>query len=241
MTLPKRIQPCPIVEATVELRFDSNVPPEAVFGIVYSALKDNYSGVEQLPITQIPDFVRTKDPNLAFQPHYKIRNENFVLLLGPKTVALASVDEYAGWEGWLEELLSVFAKINELGFISKVSRFGLRYINKFDNNIIKNTNLRIQINEVDVESKETIVRTIVEQGGFNTILQIVDNAMVTVYNQAPGIGSLIDIDVSLELDEIPFFENMERMLNDAHTVEKNQFFTLLKADFLEGLNPEYDK
>ena len=34
--LPEKINPCPILEAIVEIRFDSKVPHEAIFGIIYA-------------------------------------------------------------------------------------------------------------------------------------------------------------------------------------------------------------
>jgi hypothetical protein len=39
MKLPVSISPCPIVESVTEVRFETTVPEDAVFGLVYQALK----------------------------------------------------------------------------------------------------------------------------------------------------------------------------------------------------------
>lgn len=62
---PKKISPCPIVEASVEIRFTSEVLPDAIFGIIYQAFKDEFSSKpEKLPILQLPEQIRSMDRNL---------------------------------------------------------------------------------------------------------------------------------------------------------------------------------
>jgi uncharacterized protein (TIGR04255 family) len=69
MKLPKKISPCPIVEAIIEIRFDASLPGDAIFGIIYNMLKDEYTNLEKLPILELPDAIRTTDPNLMYSPH----------------------------------------------------------------------------------------------------------------------------------------------------------------------------
>ena len=71
MRLPKALDPSPIKEAVVEIRFETPLPSEAVFGVVYNAIHDGYPELEKLPILQVPEAVRAADPNLMFQPHYR--------------------------------------------------------------------------------------------------------------------------------------------------------------------------
>jgi len=37
--LPKSIETCPIIEAIFEIRFESTVPGDAIFGIIYNEFK----------------------------------------------------------------------------------------------------------------------------------------------------------------------------------------------------------
>ena len=61
MKIPKKITSCPLVETIVELRFESSLPPDAIFGVIYQKLKSDYPKVDKLPILQIPEEIRFKD------------------------------------------------------------------------------------------------------------------------------------------------------------------------------------
>jgi uncharacterized protein (TIGR04255 family) len=67
--LPKKISPCPITEAIVELRFESDIPNDAVFGIVYQDFKTDYPVLEDLPILQLPESIRKQDKALHYKPY----------------------------------------------------------------------------------------------------------------------------------------------------------------------------
>ena len=72
MRLPKSISPCPIREAIAEVRFESNVPADAVFGIVYQALQKDFPKSEALPIVALPTLIRDATTDFVFQPHYRL-------------------------------------------------------------------------------------------------------------------------------------------------------------------------
>ncbi|MFH2124995.1 MAG: TIGR04255 family protein, partial [Pseudomonadota bacterium] len=68
-TLPKKITPCPLLEAVSEIRFSSKIEGAAVFGMLYEKLKSDYPGdVKKLPILQLPEQVRASEPSLKFKP-----------------------------------------------------------------------------------------------------------------------------------------------------------------------------
>ena len=48
--LPKKITPCPILEAVVELRFDPSVEEGVVTGLVFSQMKGKFPKLERLPL-----------------------------------------------------------------------------------------------------------------------------------------------------------------------------------------------
>jgi uncharacterized protein (TIGR04255 family) len=70
MKLPKTINPCPIIDALLEIRFRTTTHPNAVFGLIYNTLQEDFPRVESLPILQLPDQVRAADPNFKYKPHY---------------------------------------------------------------------------------------------------------------------------------------------------------------------------
>src|SRR3990172_1532349 len=107
--LPKKISPCPIAEATVELRFSAAVLPDAVFGIIYREFTKDFPGkVEKLPILQLPEAIRAVDPKLMYQPHYKLVAGNLTFQIGPRMTSLSNSKEYIGWENFQSKLKEVF-------------------------------------------------------------------------------------------------------------------------------------
>jgi len=240
MTLPKQINPCPINQAVVEIRFNSSLPSDAVFGVVYNKLKDSYKSAEQLPILQIPEAVRNNDPNLLYQPHYKLIKEHYAFQVGPKVISLAITEQkYTTWESYYEEIQSVFEKIKEIDFISNVLRVGLRYINFFVDDIWENINIDVKIIENEIAGEEIFVRTVLPKDEYKVMLQAGNQLRLEENNQVVGRASIIDIDTSIEGENINFFEDMNSILEKGHSIEKEIFFGLLKDNFLKSLNPEY--
>lgn len=240
MTLPKQINPCPINQAVVGIRFNSSLPPDAVFGVVYNKLKDSYKSAEQLPILQIPEAVRNNDSNLLYQPHYKLTREHFAFQVGPKVISLAITDQkYTTWESYYEEIQTVFEKIKEIEFISDVVRVGLRYINIFADDIWKNININVRVIENEIADEEIFLRTILARDEYKVMLQAGNQLNLEENNQVVGRASIIDIDTSIEGENINFFEDMRSILEKCHSIEKEIFFGLLKDDFKDSLNPVY--
>jgi uncharacterized protein (TIGR04255 family) len=237
--LPKKISPCPIVEAIVELRFSSEVLPDAVFGIIYQAFKDEFSEkVENLPILQLPEPIRSMDPALKYQPYYKLIAGNLILQVGPRVTSLSNVKDYIGWETFSPKIKETFSKLEKLKIIKSVEKLGIRYINFFKLDILDNINLRIVMNDEPLKALQTTLKSEIQEDNFVNILQIANKAKATIQNKAIT-GSVIDIDtVSTDIGET-FFERMENLLEKGHNIEKKLFFSLLKKEFLRTLNPEY--
>lgn len=238
MPLPKKITPCPIVEANIEIRFESEMPSEAVFGVVYNQFKNEYKGIEKLPILQIPEEIRSQDPALMFQACYRLTSENLIISIGPKVISIACVKEYVGWDDFSAKALEILLKINGSGIISKLLRVGLRYINFFDCNILDRIDLSAKIGESSLASNNTFIKTEFTKNDYSIVLQVANNANILISNKQK-IGSIIDIDTSISQFSKDTFGVSSKLLSAAHAEGKQLFISLLKKDFLESLNPEY--
>lgn len=239
MKLPKKIDPCPIVEAVVEIRFDSILPGDAIFGMVYNHFKDDYPTLSKLPILQLPDAIRSKDPNLIFSPHYKMQKDDFVLQIGPKVLSLVNVKEYSGWDTFYSKILETFNIISKLNIVDTVSRFGLRYINVFKNlNIFKYSDFKAVLGDKPYEDVKADITIEMSSGDYINKFKVVNSAKVTVQD-AFFEGSVIDVDISFHKPSKNFFENMEEIIEKSHHEEKKVFFGLLKDSYIQSLNPEY--
>ena len=237
MRLPKKITPCPILETVVAIQFDIAVPVEVFFGLLYNELKDTYKTIEKLPILQIPDAIRSKDPNLIFQPVYRLKNHGFIVACGPKILSISSTPDYAGWEIFYPTIISAFDKVKNMNFFSKINKLGIRYINFFQDDIFKNINLKITHEKLKLQN-EMYFRTNIHEEKFHHILQIANDTAVK-HNGQEKKGSIIDIDTSVEGPGNDIYRNLNELIKEGHIEEKKLFFGLLKEEFLSKLNPEY--
>ncbi len=204
--LPIKIDPCPIIEAIFEIRFESSLPGDAIFGIIYNQFKDEFQPVEQLPILQLPAAIRAQDPNLKFSPHYKIKKDNFIIQIGHNVFSLTNVKEYCGWEQFSEKIINTYNKLTDLNLINKQLRVALRYINIFsDINIFSNSNLDIQLNDKNLgDNKINFTGEIpYEQGASN--LKLINFAEAIYENQVIK-GSVVDIDTFVGLNKFHSFK-----------------------------------
>ncbi len=234
--LPQKITPCPIKEAIVEIRFESETPNDAVFGIFYQQFKADYSTVEELPILQLPEFVRKQNETLQHQPHYKLSsNDGFLFQVGPRVVSLISVDPYSGWGVFYGRLKDIVKRIKGLGIVKSYTRIGIRYINHFDINVFDVVTLQVVLPDHELNNYDTFIRSEIPTGAFKSTLKISNSADIIV-NEKPTKCSIIDIDTFIESPH----GDINVLIEDGHVEEKKLFFALLKPEFVKSnLNPEY--
>lgn len=236
MSIPTKITPCPIVDTIVEIRFSTSLPPDAVFGILYNSLKDDFSKVEKFPILGIPEEIRMKDPNLRFKPHYKIYNEKLIIQIGPDIISFGQHLPYQGWEEFSKGIYDVLFKIMNTNIISKIERLGFRYVNFFPNKSIEDLNINLAVNNININSGNTVLRTDFIKEDLISVLQVNNNARI---NNGNDVGLVIDIDISTTANLDNFFVNKQNIIEKCHDFEKEIFFSLLKTLFLQQLNPIY--
>jgi uncharacterized protein (TIGR04255 family) len=239
--LPRKITPCPIEEAIIEIRFElkPHIPEDAVFGLVFNAVGDNFPKVEKLQILELPLQIRSSDENLKYKPHYRLQNEKYILQIGPRVVSLVAKRPYQGWGDFYSNLKKNVESIQGLNIIESVKRLGLRYVDYFNTKVFDNIDLSITTSQGSLVTPETQLRTTLKDGQFNILLQVINDAMVST-NEKPKKGSVLDVDISLEKFEGNFFDEYKKLIENAHELEKRLFFSLLQDEFLKTLKPEYE-
>lgn len=240
--LPLELRNCPIADSVVEIRFLTEIFPQAVFGIAYEKLKNLFPKVEALPITQFPGPLLQSDQNLKFKPHYKILGDKFMAQIGPDVLSVSPTMPYPGWREYYPVIEETFGRIFDSGLIASIIRLGLRYTNFFEHqDIFSKLNLKISLNKDEsIALKNTILRTEIAAGGFNNILQISNSASKVGSNNIQTLGSIIDVDTIKEYNR-PFKDlgSFMHEVEQAHEVEKRMFWDLLNSDFRQELKPIY--
>ena len=239
MILPISITPCPIAEAVVEVRFDTDVPEDAVFGLVYNALKGDFPKSSSLPLASLPSEFRKNDPNLAHQPLHQLEGESLTVLVGAQAVSVGIRGPYPGWASASEGFRTVLARIANTGLIGKPQRFGLRYISFFVGDILQSLTLSLTINNDSISGEGTFLKTVLQAADCRMLLQV-GKDLILVGEQSKA-GSVIDIDSFVTEPTLTegFEAGLAAFLEKAHLAEKQLFFKLLKPEFLNTLKPAF--
>ena len=239
MTRPTKITPDPIIDAVVEFRFESEIPPDAILGMLFSVVRNEFSNFTKLPIAEIPEEIRRNDPQLKFAPCYQSISNGYRLNVGPSVISLGKIGEYVGWkEHFYPFLRKLINKLEESGIVKNFTRIGIRYIDFFATDIFEKITLSIKLKDKPLVAKQTTISTIFEQDELITRVNIQNNTVVT-RDKNKTTGSVIDTDTFFEPKQSISFAEVIELVDKQHEVSLNVFFDLLKPTFLETLNPEY--
>lgn len=240
--IPSKLDNCPIIESVLEIRFDSTYDRSIVFPILYSAINNDFLAPIPLPILQIPENIKAQDPNLVYQPYYRLTlkdDKNVSLQIGPRVIAFCFTQNYSGWDSFKSYVLKYVGIIQKTNIIKKVLRMGFRVINFFEWDIYKKgMELKISLSDSEIPYMETALKTKFTHGIYESTLNILNNA--TLNNvQGKRDGSVIDIDTCTVCCD-DFFSEISKYMDEAHHVEKEIFFNLLTDDLINTLRPSYN-
>lgn len=238
--LPYKISPCPILEVTVEIKFSTTYPHNAIFGIFYNVFKDKFNQIESLPITQIPEEVRINDPNFKFKVFYKLHGNNYTIQIGYDVITLHCNEPYVGWNDFSVVITEFFSRVQSTGLINQVLSLSLQYINFFENDIFKNANVSIEVAGKKIDSGKSTIRIEIPHKEYIQVLQVANDIVVeNPLKKSRKQGSLLDISL-IVIEPIDFFNQAMVLINSLHDEEKEIFFELLKNNFLSTLNPQFE-
>jgi uncharacterized protein (TIGR04255 family) len=239
MRIPRRLKRNPLLETIAEVRFTSAIPTDAVLGVVYAALKEQFGDPTALPISQMPLALREADPHMKYMPCYRFDRPGNVLLVGPHNVAV-STHPYIDWSTTSPVLKDVFSRLEKLKLFSTVDRCSLRYVNFFEKlNVLSQSNLVLTVLEESISDQNIMLRSEKMKDGFTIITTISNEAVVPNGNRT---GSIIDIDISKSSPDIrdrPAVDAILEVMKQQHHWADKQFFRLLKEDFIKQFEPEY--
>ena len=238
--LPKKINPCPIVEAVFETRFLSQQPWATMPGLLFAQIREKYPAQKMLQTYQMPEEAAQQIPILMMMPQIQFASDNFNIQLGPRVISLLTKpNAYPGWPAIEEELKWLIEKTREAGFLGETERLGTRYIDFFAGDVFSGLRLGLQINDRALNGVKTSIATIFKRGRVSIRLQITNGAIVET-RAGPVEGSVVDVDGWFEPLDAQLFENGEMSFREAHDTIKGLFFGLLKPELLSKLNPEYE-
>jgi uncharacterized protein (TIGR04255 family) len=238
----KKIEPCPIIEATIQINCSFTVDQDAVVGIMYSLLNDLNLGkpeLQRLSILNLPREIRNSDPNLRDKPWYQIKCGDYIVLVGLFGFAIGITGEYKGWAAFKDFAVKVF-DIVKPKIVESINSVSLKYLNFFKgDNIFENVNCDFILNGKKVTQVPTIFRTETKEDDFVKMLQITNG--VHLINKALNIdddGSLIELNL---FTRNVIAKDYKDIIEEAHLREKQTFFDLISEDYLSKFKVEQDE
>ena len=240
MKYPVKLEKAPIYEVSLELRFKSIYPPEAVFGVIYSHIKEPFSAKPTPhPIMQLPEKIRLNDPALRYNPYYKIENDNMELNIGPEVVSFVNRQRYLGWEAFSTIFYKTFGNLIDSQVFNVIHSMNLRYINVFEENIFNHINLKIIFDSDDIHSQPIDFKTVLYRENFENFIRLGNSFDIEIEDKIVK-RSIVDISCKSKIENTEsFLKNPSDLIEKAHRIEKQIFFQTLKKDYIKTFEPDY--
>lgn len=241
-TLPTKITPDAIREALFEMRFEHSVLPEIVIGQLAGNAKWRGFSQGRLPISEMPEQLRSADPALRYLPTLELRSPDGgeLVRIGSNVVSYHVVSNYVGWDAFLPRLIDMGSAVLNAAPGVKLMRLGLRYINaltKADHFVgaVYDLNLRINIDGAQPAQQIQLAYLVEDVPGLTGIVRVVSPRFVEG-DMPAGTAAVIDIDIASGAN-VPSadIEAIQIWLVAAHETEKREFFSLLTQETLEKL------
>lgn len=232
-----KLTPETLIDTLIEVRFTTEVPHEAIFGLIYSSLRDKYSKVSNsLPI---PREILNQDQSFKYTVTQKMFNDTLSLGVGASVITFSCSSEYITWKEFFPSIKDDLEKIDKLNLLSSIERIGLRYISFFEGHksFMEKTNINVNQKIDEYENEEMTLSTYLKgKNNFDCNLTIGSNIEI-IKNSEEKTGGLLDIDISYQKTFQYNLENLLDLIEKAHDEEKSIFLKTVKRNFLEE---EYD-
>lgn len=239
--IPAKIKDA-IVEAIVEIRFETKTVPEILIGRL--ADYEPWRGYQQrkLPMYEIPAALRQIDPNLRYQTVFELREPTGkrCVRIGPEALSCHQFAPYIGWTDLRPQLNEAIDVLFDRAEPVLLQRLGLRYINALRSDVhgigsITDLDLTIEVATVPLAGNATLAFSTEPAANMRCTVRIATPDFVT--GAVPeNTTVLIDVDVFTKTAPGAVTRDVAKdWVRDAHEQEKKNFFRLLKNSTIDAL------
>lgn len=236
MKLPIEISPDPLVISTIEIRFVPKIEDANLLPLVYKHFQELTPNLEQ---SKIPLQIKKSDKNFQYAPDFSLNNNQYKFSFSNCVLSFENISNYSLWNNYFSFISNVTNTFINLNIIGNIERIGVRYASIFNEitsvQAVFNFDQKINLNgynEIFEQFKTNLVKE-----DINFLVQIFANAEA---NKAGNFkkGVCIDIDASVTPPNLPV-DQVLNTIDRLHKEEKIVFFSLLRQEFLNSLNPKY--
>lgn len=245
--LPKILEREPLVDAVFEVRLDG-APHMADLlpGILFGQLSPKPS-IQRLPAAEIPQPVRTSDPNLAFAPVIRLGWRGYTISLGDRNLVIGCKLPYPKWPHFKDAILEITKIVAQVGIDGPVRRYSLKYVNLIQAPTIAaqiaKINMAIKVGDIAVKDDHFSVQVHRNENDILHILSVMTGAQGKLADGKRIFGAIVDIDSICTVD-FPTFgafaEKLEPAVEALRLANKVKFFSCLTDETVEEMGPKYD-
>lgn len=248
--LPKKIVPDRIKDAIIQVFFINELPFELLIGYFHRLLSDinyNYISKSNTIRENIANKEITKNHEININLTHLFVNEKHKIKLQihpNKSISFNTLDNYIGWDNYSIYIEEVLKLLFEHKMIKAVTRTGIRYISEFQNiDILDKVKFSYDSTFIDsaLKSSQSNLRWTEDEMdiSLNIASRILTPGLINEKKQSIDFISLIDVDVIKKNFNLSNIDEIIDVINKCHEKQKFTFFSLLKDEFLNELNPEY--
>jgi uncharacterized protein (TIGR04255 family) len=250
MKLPGKITPDRIRDSIVQIFFTSDIPFEPLVGYFYGHLIEDGFQYSNKPLkTPFDKTITPEGVNLmefVINPQHLFFNEEIKIQLNQNnSIVFNCINNYIGWTNYFTQIKKIVSKLFKIKIINGFSRIGIRFISEFPNiDITEHIQYKVSINFEEGELINSSFRGEWRINDFKVLINIGSRLPIpqflTTEDKKVNFISLIDIDVISEGFSIDSTNKLFSLIDQVHFKQKETFFSLLKEEFLNTLNPEYN-
>ena len=231
----------PIIEAIFDIRFSS---PNRGFSSILlgnfssAQYKERFPELERLPVSDLPLAIRQTDPNLRFQPEFRLQGHSETLLIGNQIFGFTIQAPYIGGDSFIEKILKLLDDISELNEAVNVHRVAFRYMNLIEfakgaDSDFDQIKFSGTIADFDLTKHNTLVKFEFADEDIKHIIQVRSHATVTnSLTNTTTNGLLLDIDTALSSNLSEFWENTADIVKRLRASERDMFEKIMTKESL---------
>jgi|GEM_PF-643760 len=235
-TEPKKqtLQKDTIVETLFEIRFSCNedTPGDLLPGVLYPAIREAFPSSQTLDVNRLPPEIRENDPNLRYATVQRFTGDHASVNIGPRSFTVVSSRPYMGWESFKPLILDCLSKLRQTGFIAKIERYSLRYVNIISagptsKEQFAKIHFKGNLGNFDLSEGASQILTDIPHKGILNKVTISSNANAEIRTSTGReviSGLLLDIDSIQMSPPADFWQNPDDYIEIVHDAETDIFF-----------------
>ena len=227
--MPKRLNPDNLTDAIITIGYKADYSKHYLEKEIIGFLNAQ-EGVEKFTEIKIPQREMEK-----YRTDHFFGSSVYRLIISEYEIQINVVDSYVGWQAYVEFIMLMLKRVYDQMAFTHVM---LRYISSYkDVSIFDKLDGTVKLNNMDTFFGATLqfnCRHIGDDGDYAVRTLLTDRLKTKDGNEF----SMVDIWLKGDLKS-PAYADMMSLLNAMHLGEKTMFYSILKKEFVDSLNPEY--